>query len=392
MMIDYSSVLSKTVVSLKKSGIRKFFDLLNDESMKDVVGLTVGQPDFVTPWHIREAGIESLQKGKTYYSPNAGFPELQQELSYYLKRRFDLSYTPKQTLVTVGGSEAIDLCLRAIVEPGDEVIIPTPCFVCYEPIVRMLGGVPVTVETRFEEKFKLTPAALRAAITEKTKMLVLAYPNNPTGAILTREDLEEIAAVLRDTNIVILSDEIYAELTYGARHVSITSIEGMWERTVLTGGFAKAYAMTGWRLGFLAAPDPLLAQMLKIHQYAVMCAPTTSQLAAIEALRNGDEDIAMMREEYDRRRRYIYDGLKKIGIDSFLPEGAFYIFPDLRKFGLSSEEFCNRLLYEYRCAIIPGTAFGEDGEGFARISYAYSVKHITKALERIEAFVSTLKK
>jgi len=391
-MIDYSSVLSKTVVSLKKSGIRKFFDLLNDESMKDVVGLTVGQPDFVTPWHIREAGIESLQKGKTYYSPNAGFPELQQELSYYLKRRFDLSYTPKQTLVTVGGSEAIDLCLRAIVEPGDEVIIPTPCFVCYEPIVRMLGGVPVTVETRFEEKFKLTPAALRAAITEKTKMLVLAYPNNPTGAILTREDLEEIAAVLRDTNIVILSDEIYAELTYGARHVSITSIEGMWERTVLTGGFAKAYAMTGWRLGFLAAPDPLLAQMLKIHQYAVMCAPTTSQLAAIEALRNGDEDIAMMREEYDRRRRYIYDGLKKIGIDSFLPEGAFYIFPDLRKFGLSSEEFCNRLLYEYRCAIIPGTAFGEDGEGFARISYAYSVKHITKALERIEAFVSTLKK
>lgn len=391
-MIDYSSVLSKTVVDLKKSGIRKFFDLLNDKSMRDVVGLTVGQPDFVTPWHIREAGIESLQKGKTYYSPNAGFTELQQELSIYLKRRFDLNYAPENTIVTVGGSEAIDLAIRAIVEPGDEVIIPTPCFVCYDPIVRMQGGIPVIVETKFEEKFKLTPEALRAAITPKTKMLVLAYPNNPTGAILTREELEGLAEVLRDTNIVVLSDEIYAELTYGHQHTSIASIEGMWERTVLASGFAKAYAMTGWRLGYLAAPEPIAEQMLKIHQYAIMCAPTTSQLAAIEALRNGDEDIQMMREEYDRRRRYIYEGLKKIGIDSFLPEGAFYIFPDLRKFGLSSEEFCNRLLYEYRCAIVPGTAFGEDGEGFARISYAYSVKHITEALSRIERFVKSLQK
>ena len=391
-MIDYSSVLSKTVTGLKKSGIRKFFDLLNDESMKDVVGLTVGQPDFVTPWHIREAGIESLQKGKTYYSPNAGFTELQLEISRYLKRRFDLSYDPTQTIATVGGSEAIDLAIRAIVEPGDEVIIPTPCFVCYDPIVRMQGGVPVIVETKFEEKFKLTPEALRAAITPKTKMLVLAYPNNPTGAILTREELEALADVLRDTNIVILSDEIYAELTYGTKHTSIAAIDGMWERTILASGFAKAYAMTGWRLGYLAAPAPIVEQMLKIHQYAIMCAPTTSQLAAIEALRNGDEDIAMMREEYDRRRRYIYDGLKRIGIDSFLPEGAFYIFPDLRKFGLSSEEFCNRLLYEYRCAIVPGTAFGEDGEGFARISYAYSVKHITEALSRIERFVRSLQK
>ena len=391
-MIDYSSVLSKTVVDLKKSGIRKFFDLLNDKSMRDVVGLTVGQPDFVTPWHIREAGIESLQKGKTYYSPNAGFTELQQELSIYLKRRFDLNYAPENTIVTVGGSEAIDLAIRAIVEPGDEVIIPTPCFVCYDPIVRMQGGIPVIVETKFEEKFKLTPEALRAAITPKTKMLVLAYPNNPTGAILTREELEGLAEVLRDTNIVVLSDEIYAELTYGHQHTSIASIEGMWERTVLASGFAKAYAMTGWRLGYLAAPEPIAEQMLKIHQYAIMCAPTTSQLAAIEALRNGDEDIQMMREEYDRRRHYIYEGLKKIGIDSFLPEGAFYIFPDLRKFGLSSEEFCNRLLYEYRCAIVPGTAFGEDGEGFARISYAYSVKHITEALSRIERFVKSLQK
>lgn len=391
-MIDYSAVLSKTVVDLKKSGIRKFFDLLNDESMKDVVGLTVGQPDFVTPWHIREAGIESLQKGKTYYSPNAGFTELQLELSRYLKRRFDLTYAPENTVVTVGGSEAIDLAIRAIVEPGDEVIIPTPCFVCYEPIVRMQGGVPVIVETKFEEKFKLTPEALRAAITPKTKMLVLAYPNNPTGAILTREDLEALAEVLRDTNIVILSDEIYAELTYGRAHTSIASIDGMWERTVLASGFAKAYAMTGWRLGYLAAPAPIIEQMLKIHQYAIMCAPTTSQLAAIEALRNGDEDIKMMRDEYDRRRRYIYEGLRRIGIDSFMPEGAFYIYPDLRKFGLSSEEFCSRLLYEYRCAIVPGTAFGEDGEGFARISYAYSVKHITEALSRIESFVKSLQK
>ena len=391
-MIDYSTVLSKKVVELKKSGIRKFFDLLNDESMKDVVGLTVGQPDFVTPWHIREAGIESLQKGKTYYTGNAGTPELREEICNYLSRRFSLSYKPENTLVTVGGSEAIDLAIRAIVEPGDEVIVPTPCFVCYDPIVRMQGGVPVIVETKFEEKFKLTPEALRAAITPKTKMLVLAYPNNPTGAILTREELEALADVLRDTNIVVLSDEIYAELTYGTKHVSIASIEGMWERTILASGFAKAYAMTGWRMGYLAAPEPLLEQMLKIHQYAIMCAPTTSQFAAVEALRNGDADILEMREEYDRRRRYIYEGLLKIGIDSFLPEGAFYIYPDLRKFGLSSEEFCSRLLYEHRCAIVPGTAFGEDGEGFARISYAYSVKHITKALERIEAFVKTLNK
>ena len=391
-MIDYSSVLSKTVTGLKKSGIRKFFDLLNDESMKDVVGLTVGQPDFVTPWHIREAGIESLQKGKTYYSPNAGFTQLQLEISNYLKRRFDLSYDPTETIVTVGGSEAIDLAIRAIVEPGDEVIVPTPSFVCYDPIVRMCGGVPVILETKIENNFKITPEELAAAITDKTKMLVLPYPNNPTGAIMTRDELEALAPLLRDTNIVILSDEIYAEMTYGGEHCSVASLDGMWERTILASGFSKAYAMTGWRLGYLAAPMPLAEQMLKIHQYAIMCAPTTSQFAAVEALKNGDDDIKMMVEEYDRRRHYIYEGLKRIGIDCFEPKGAFYIFPDIRKFGLSSEEFCNRLLYEHRCAIVPGTAFGDSGEGFARISYAYSVKHITEALSRMEKFVKTLKK
>ena len=389
-MIDYSAVLSKTVVGLKKSGIRKFFDLLNDPSMKDVVGLTVGQPDFVTPWHIREAGIESLQKGKTYYTGNAGTTELRREISAYLKRRFDLNYVPEETLVTVGGSEAIDLAIRATVEPGDEVIIPMPSFVCYEPIVRMCGGIPVIVDTKIENNFKLTPEELKAAISPRTKMLVLPYPNNPTGAILTREELEVLAEILRDTNIVILSDEIYAELTYGLRHTSVAAIDGMWERTVITSGFSKSYAMTGWRLGYIAAPKPLLDQMLKIHQYAIMCAPTTSQLAAEEALRNGDEDIEMMAAEYDRRRRFILNGLRRIGIDCFEPQGAFYIFPDIRKFGLTSDEFCGRLLNEFRCAIVPGTAFGDSGEGFARISYAYSVKHITEALARIERFVKKL--
>ncbi len=389
-MIDYSSVLSRTVVNLKKSGIRKFFDLL--DGRKDVIGLTVGQPDFVTPWHIREAGIESLQKGKTYYTSNAGMPEMREEICNYLKRRFQLSYTAEETVVTVGGSEAIDLAIRAVVEPGDEVIVPTPSFVCYEPIVRMCGGVPVVVRTTVGDRFKLTPEALRAAITPRTKMLVLPYPNNPTGAILTREELEGLAEILRDTNIVVLSDEIYAEMTYGKKHVSIASLDGMWERTILASGFSKAYAMTGWRMGYLAAPLPLAEQMLKIHQYAIMCAPTTSQFAAIEALKNGDEDIAVMVAEYDRRRRYIYRGLRDIGIDVFEPEGAFYIYPEIGKFGISAEEFCDRLLNEYKCAIVPGNAFGEGGEDFARVSYAYSIKHIEEALNRIEAFVKVLKK
>lgn len=387
--MDYASLLSRTVVGLKKSGIRKFFDLL--DTMDDVVSLTVGQPDFVTPWHIREVGMESLQRGKTYYTSNAGVPELRAEICRYLDRRFGLSYGSDETLVTVGGSEAIDLAIRAVTEPGDEVIIPTPSFVCYEPIVKLCGGVPVTIPTKKEDRFKLTPEALSAAITPRTKMVVLPFPNNPTGAILTQEELEGLAEVLEHTNIAVLSDEIYAEMTYGRRHVSIAALPGMKERTILVNGFSKAFAMTGWRLGFLAAPRPITEQMLKIHQYAIMCAPTTSQLAAVEALRNGDPDIEMMTAEYDRRRLYIRAGLSAIGLDSFEPEGAFYIFPEIGKYGLSSDEFCNRLLYEKRCAIVPGTAFGEGGEGFARLSYAYSVRHIDKALERMEDFLKTLK-
>lgn len=389
--MDYSKILSKTAVSLKPSGIRKFFDLIGE--VEDVVALTVGQPDFPTPWHVREAGIESLEKGMTYYTSNAGTPELRQEISKYMDRRFGLKYDAmSETIVTVGGSEAIDLAVRAIIEPGDEVIIPTPCFVCYDPIVRLAGGVPVILKTELRNKFKLDPEMLKAAITPKTKMIVIPFPNNPTGAIMTKEELEEIAEVVRDTNIVILSDEIYAELTYGRRHVSIATLPGMWERTVVVNGFSKAYAMTGWRMGFVCAPAPIVKQMLKIHQFAIMCAPTTSQLAAIEALRNGDDDIEMMKDEYDRRRKYIYKGLCDIGIEVFEPEGAFYIFPDITSFGYSGDEFCEKLLYSYKCAIVPGEAFGDSGEGFARISYAYSVKHITAALERIDAFVTDIKK
>ena len=389
-MFDYGKVLSPTVTSLKKSGIRKFFDLLED--MDNVVSLTVGQPDFITPWHIREAGIESLERGKTYYTSNAGTLELRNEIASYLSRRFDLTYDPKKEItVTVSGSEAIDMAIRSLVVPGDEVIIPEPCFVCYEPLVKMAGGIPVIIDTSARDKFKLTPEKLAAAITPKTKLLVLAYPNNPTGAVMTRDDLEKIAQVLRQTNIVVLSDEIYAELTFGFRHTSIVSLPGMRERTVLASGFSKAYAMTGWRLGYVCAPAPISEQILKLHQYAIMCAPTTSQLAAVEAMKNGDSDIEYMAEQYNFRRRYIYRGLSDIGIESFEPEGAFYIYPEIGKFGLSSEEFCNRLLYDYHCAIVPGTAFGRSGEGFARISYAYSVNHIDAALERIEAFIKTLR-
>ncbi len=388
-MIDYSKVLSKKVVDTPKSGIRKFFDLMS--TMNDVVGLTVGEPDFQTPWHIREAGIQSLEKGRTYYTANAGLMELRSEIASYMSRRFNVSYnSTSEVIVTVGGSEAIDIAFRSVIEPGDEVIIPTPSFVCYAPLVNMTGGVPVILETKFEDKFKINPEALKAAITPKTKMLVLPYPNNPTGAIMTKEELEDIAEILRNTNILVLSDEIYAEMTYTGNHCSIASLEGMWERTIIASGFSKAYAMTGWRLGYICAPAPLTEQMLKIHQYGIMSSPTTSQFAAIEALKNGDEDIKMMVDEYNRRRRYIYNGLKSIGIESFEPEGAFYIFPKIGDYGLTGEEFCNKLLYEYKCAIVPGNAFGQSGEGFARISYAYSIKHITQALERIEAFVKTL--
>ena len=388
-MIDYSKVLSRTVVETPKSGIRKFFDLMT--TMQDVVGLTVGEPDFQTPWHIREAGIVSLEKGKTYYTANAGLSELRSEINSYMTRRFGVSYDPaKEVIVTVGGSEAIDIAFRAVIETGDEVIVPTPSFVCYAPLVRMAGGTPVILETKFEDKFKIDPEALKAAITPRTKMLVLPYPNNPTGAIMTREELSDIAEVLKDTNILVLSDEIYAEMTYTGIHCSIASLEGMWERTIVASGFSKAFAMTGWRMGYICAPAPLTEQMLKIHQYGIMSSPTTAQFAAIEALRNGEDDIRMMVDEYNRRRRYIYNGLKSIGIESFEPEGAFYIFPKIGSYGMSGEEFCNKLLYDYKCAIVPGSAFGQGGEAFARISYAYSIKHITQALERIEAFVKTL--
>jgi len=388
-MIDYNKVLSGRICSISPSGIRKFFDLLEDR--KDAIALTVGQPDFVTPWHIREAAINSLEQGKTYYTSNLGLAELRGEITKYYERRFGVCYDPKkETIVTVGGSEAIDLAVRALVEPGDEVIVPTPSFVCYSPIASMVGGVPVELELREEDGFKLTPELLRSAITEKTKLLILPFPNNPTGSIMEKDELEAIAELLRPTNIMVLSDEIYAELTFGKKHVSIASLEGMRERTVVVNGFSKTYAMTGWRMGYTLAPEEITYQMFKIHQYAIMCSPTTSQFAAIEAVKNGDEDIEYMAGEYDKRRKYIFEGLRRIGIDCFEPEGAFYIFPSIKKFGMSSERFCQELLDKKGVAIVPGNAFGASGEGFARISYAYSVQHISKALERIEEFVSEL--
>lgn len=385
-MKSYNEILSARAQGLQPSGIRKFFDILDE--MEDVVSLTVGQPDFITPWHIREAAIDSLENGRTYYTSNSGLMTLRQEISKYLNRRFGLSYNPKdEILVTVGGSEAIDLAIRACVNDGDEVIIPVPSFVCYGPMVTMAGGTPVYLETVEKDNFKLTPERLRSVITPRTKMLILPYPNNPTGAIMTESELKSVADVLRDTDIIVLSDEIYAELTYGRCHVSIASIEGMRERTIVASGFSKAYAMTGWRLGFAVAPREITEQMVKIHQYAIMCAPTMSQYAAIEALSNGDADIAEMRDEYNRRRRYIVDGLRKLGFPCFEPEGAFYVYPNISGFGMSSEAFCSELLNETHVAIVPGTAFGPCGEGFARISYAYSVKHIETALERISKFV-----
>ena len=390
-MIDYESCIPSLVRDIKPSGIRKFFNLVS--SRPGAISLTIGEPDFVTPWHIRVAGIESLEHGKTYYTSNSGLTELREAISAYLVRRFDVHYAAEnQIIVTVGGSEAIDLTFRALLSPGDEVIIPLPAFVCYEPLTRLAGGTPVTIATQEKNSFKLTPDELRAAITPRTKLLVLPYPNNPTGAIMTREDLEALARVLDGTNILILADEIYAELTYGRKHCSCASVPGLAERTILASGFSKAYAMTGWRLGYLAAPEPIYRQLLKLHQYAVMCAPTTAQFAAIEAMHNGDEDIETMRAEYNRRRRYLTSGLRAIGLDCFEPEGAFYVFPNISGFSLTSEEFCERLLNEYNVAIVPGNAFGDCGEGFARISYAYSVEHISRALDSMEAFVKSLRK
>ena len=389
-MIDYSKVLSQKVVDMKPSGIRKFFDILSE--MEGVISLTVGQPDFLTPWHVREAAISSLEKGRTFYTSNTGLVEFRKEISNYLERRFDVSYDPSnEVIVTIGGSEAIDLAIRSVVEPGDEVLIVEPAYVCYVPMTELCGGVPVVIPTRVEDKFKLTPELLKKYITPKTKMLILPYPNNPTGAIMTKEDLQKIADVIKDTNIVVLSDEIYGELTYGRRHFSFAALPDMRDRTIYVGGFSKSYAMTGWRLGYVCAPKEIAKQMLKIHQYAIMCAPTMSQYAGIEALKNGDEDIEYMKECYNQRRRMLLSGLNEIGLECFEPEGAFYVFPKIADYGLSSEKFCEKLLYEEKCAIVPGNAFGDSGEGFARISYAYSVEHLSRAIEKIDGFLRKLK-
>lgn len=388
--MDYSNILNPDVVALKPSGIRKFFDIAAD--MKDVISLGVGEPDFPTPWHIRQAGIKSIEDRKTRYTANRGLMELREEVSAYMKRRFSLSYDPtSEILISVGGSEAIDGTIRALVNPGDEVIIPQPSFVCYEPITQLAGGTPVIIETKAEDEFRLTAEELKAAITDKTKVLILPFPCNPTGAVMKREHLEEIAEVLRGTNIIVLSDEIYAELTYGGHHVSIASIDGMQERTVIVNGFSKAYSMTGWRLGYACGPAPIIKQMTKIHQFGIMSAPTMSQYAAVEAVRNGDSDIEKMVAQYDSRRRVIVDGFNKLGLPCFEPRGAFYSFPCIKSTGMTSEEFCEKLLYSHHVAIVPGTAFGAGGEGFARASYCYSIDHINGALERISEFLKEIR-
>lgn len=388
-MIDYSTVLSKTVQEIKPSGIRKFFDIASE--MDHVISLSIGEPDFKTPWDIRKKAIHTLEKGRTWYSANSGMADLRVAISKYLERRFRLRYCPdNELLVTVGGSEAIDMSIRAMITTGDEVLIPEPCFVCYAPIVTLSGGIPVPIPTKAENAFRLTAKELKEKITAKTKLLILPFPNNPTGAVMRRNHLEEIAAVLRDTNIMILSDEIYAELTYNGQHVSIAEMDGMWERTIVVNGFSKTYAMTGWRLGYAAGPAPIIKQMTKIHQFAIMCAPTTSQFAAIEALENCDEDVRVMAEEYDERRRLIVDSLNHMGLTCFEPEGAFYVFPSIKKTGLTSEEFCQQLLMSQRVAVVPGNAFGECGEGFVRISYAASLENIIEALKRIGLFLETL--
>lgn len=384
--MNYDRLINGTLAAMKPSGIRKFFDIAAE--MEDVISLSVGEPDFSTPWHIREEAIRTLEKGRTWYSPNAGFLALREAISGYVSRHSHVTYDPKtEVLVTVGGSEAIDLCFRALVTPGDEVLIPEPSFVCYDPLTRMAGGVPVPLVTRAEDAFRLRAEVVAAAITPKTKLLVLPYPNNPTGAIMPREELEALADVLRGTDIMVLSDEIYGELTYGREHVSFAAIEGMQERTILVSGFSKAFAMTGWRLGYACGPAPVMKMLIKLHQYALMCAPTTAQYAATEAMNNGDEDVEKMRGEYDMRRRYIVDELNKMGLTCFEPEGAFYVFPSIQSTGLTSEEFCERLLKEKHVAVVPGNAFGESGEGFIRISYCYSIKHITEALKRMRAFL-----
>ena len=385
-MMNYDSILSPRIKGVSPSGIRKFFDLL--EGMTDAISLGIGEPDFVTPWHIRDAGIYALEKGFTKYTSNAGLANLRRSVAAYMQRRFHLSYDPmKQMIITVGGSEGIDIATRAIVNQGDEVIIPVPSFVCYGPVVQLVGGVPVYVETKAENEFRLTAEELRAAITPRTKMLILPFPNNPTGAIMERKDLEALADVLRETNIVVLSDEIYAELTYGGRHVSMANLPDMYERTLVVNGFSKSHAMTGWRLGYLCGPQPLIAQMLKIHQYAIMCAPTTSQYAAVEAMNAGDPDVEMMRKDYDYRRRFLLDKLRSAGLECFEPRGAFYAFPCIRSTGMTSDEFCEKFLLEEHVAAIPGTAFGQGGEGFVRMCYASSQANLSEAMDRLEQFL-----
>ena len=385
--IDYDSILNRTLKDVKPSGIRRFFDIANE--MDHVISLSVGEPDFSTPWHIRQVGIQSLEEGKTWYTANAGMLQLREAISGFTERRTGVHYDPKtEVMVSVGGSEAIDLAFRATLNPGDEVLIPVPSFVCYEPLARMAGGVPVMIETRAEDAFRLTPEALRAAITPRTKLLALPFPNNPTGGIMRREHLEAIAEVLRDTSILVLADEIYAELTYGDQpHTSIVSLPGMRERTLLINGFSKAFAMTGWRLGYLCGPAPITKMIVKLHQFGIMSAPTTAQYAAIEAMENGDEDIARMRDEYDMRRRFIVRELNDMGLPCFEPEGAFYVFPSIACTGLQSEDFCRRLLEQEHVAVVPGSAFGDCGEGYVRISYCYSLEHITEAMKRMRHFL-----
>lgn len=385
-MIDYTKVLADSIQAVKPSGIRKFFDLAN--TMEDVIALGVGEPDFKTPYSIRRAGIESLEKGQTWYTANAGLLELREEICSYLKRRFDISYDPvNQVLVTVGGSEAIDLTIRSLINVGDEVLIPEPCFVAYEPIAKLSGAVTVPIKTTAADSFKITPAALKAAITPKTKLLIFPFPSNPTGAIMEREIMEELAKILADTNIIVLSDEIYAELTYEGKHVSFSSIPGMKERTVVVNGFSKAYAMTGWRLGYAAGPAEIISQMTKVHQFAIMSSPSTAQYAAIEALRNCDEEIARMAVQYGMRRGLLVSNLNRMGLTCADPKGAFYVFPSIQCTGMTSEQFCEDLLMSKRVAVVPGTAFGDSGQGFVRISYSYSVNHLIEALKRIEEYM-----
>ncbi len=385
-MIDYDKLIAKKCREMKPSGIRKFFDLAN--AMEGVISLGVGEPDFQTPWNVRHAAITALEKGKTKYTANSGLAELRRAISAKTERDTGVHYDPNsEIIVTVGGSEGIDIAIRSLIDPGDEVLVVEPCFVCYSPIVSLCGGVPVPITTRAEDRFRLTAEQLKAAITPKTKVLILPFPNNPTGAVMEKADLEAVAEVLRGTDILVLTDEIYSALTYGIKHFSIIQLPGMRERTIYVNGFSKAYSMTGWRLGYICAPGPLVKQMLKIHQYGIMSSPTISQYAAIEALEECDADVEKMRREYDQRRRYLVNALNSIGLDCFEPQGAFYVFPSIKSTGLSSEEFCEKLLYEHSVAVVPGNAFGECGEGYIRISYAYSIAHIKTAVQRIKEFV-----